>query len=144
MPVQRRLGDRAPAEAGDHVVHARRQAGQREPDVLADDAARADGERLLEHDDALRVAERLTHLVERIRAEALDAERADRARPRSRSSSTTSSIVPEHRAERDDDRLGVLGPVGAQEPARVAAERRARSRPRSPGSRRAPASAWRA
>jgi hypothetical protein len=65
--VQRALGDRAAAEAGDRVVNARRQRGERQADVLADDSARADRERLLDDDDPLRVAERLPDLVERIR-----------------------------------------------------------------------------
>ena len=38
-----------------------------------------------------------------------------------------------HRAERDDDRLGVLGAVGADEPARVAAELRLRTPRRAAG-----------
>ena len=42
--------------------------------------------------------------------------------PRSRRSSMTSSERAEHRAERDDDGLGVLEPVAAHEPTGVAAE----------------------
>ena len=121
--AQRRLRDRAAAEAGDDGRAVQLDAGQRHPHVRADDAADADGERLLEHDDLPRVLQRVADRVERERAERRDAERADR-------DALLAQLVDglldraEHRAERDDDRLGALGPVGPHEPSGAAAERR--------------------
>ena len=56
--VQRGLGDRPSAEARDHRVAVQLDAGERHAHVRRDDPADADGERLLEHDHALGVAER--------------------------------------------------------------------------------------
>ena len=124
---QRRLGDRPAAEPRDHGRHVRPE-GLRAPRRTSsdDDPADAGGERLLEHDDAAGVAERLAHLVHRPRPEGLDPDRADLH-------AVLAHLVdvvldrPEHRAERDDDRLGVLGAVAAHEAAGAAAERRSKS-----------------
>ena len=56
--AQRALRDRPAAEAGDDVVDGSVDAREREPDVLADDPADADRERLLDDDDPPRVAQR--------------------------------------------------------------------------------------
>ena len=119
--VQRGLGDRTPSETGDDVIDRQREARQREPHVLADDAADADRERLLQHDHAPGALERLAHLRERVRAEALDGETSDRF-------ALLAQLVhdvldrPQHRAEGDDDRLRVLGAVAAHQPAGGPAE----------------------
>ncbi len=77
MRSQRRLGDGAPAEAGDHGVAVQLQAGQRQPHVGRDDAAQADREALLQHDHALGALQRGAHRGQRERAERVDAEHAD-------------------------------------------------------------------
>ena len=119
--VERALGDRAAPEPGDDVVDGRRQAREGEPNVLADDAAEADRERLLEHDDPLGVAERLAHLLERVRPEGLDADGPDL---RSLLAQLVDDVLdrPEHRPERDHDRLRVGAAVRADQAAGVPPE----------------------
>ena len=106
------------------------------PHVRRDDAADADRERLLEHDDALarwpsaartassgngrkRLDRRRAPIAHALVAQLVD-DVLDRA---------------EHRAERDDDRLGVLGAVArARGRPDVAAERRVELARRAAGS----------
>ena len=83
--------------------------------------AGADGERLLHHHHPLRLGQRVAHLVERERAEALEGDGADR-------DALVAHLVDhvldraQHRAERQHQRLGVVGAVAAHEPAGGAAE----------------------
>ena len=93
QPAQRRLRDRAPAETRDHRVAVQLDAGERHADVGRDDPADAHGERLLEHEHALCVAERGAHRVQREWPERRDPE-APIFTPCSRISSTVSLIVP--------------------------------------------------
>src|SRR3990172_4328972 len=120
--VERRRRDRPPAETADDVVHHGLEPGKGVAHVLADDPAGADGERLLEHDDPPRMGERGAHLLERVRAEALEPDGAD-------ADALLAQLVDdvldraEHRAEREDDGLGVLAPVATHEAPRRATER---------------------
>ena len=92
--VERTLRDRPAAQPGDDVVDGHGQTGQCEANVLAYDAARSDRERLLDHDHLLRVrrARSGSRLPARGGSTRHPARR--RSRPASRSSSTTSWIVP--------------------------------------------------
>ena len=141
--AQRRAGDRPAAEPRHHVVHLDRQPAGRVPGVLADDPARAHGERLLQDDHPAGVLQRLAHLGDRPRPEAGDAQGADR-RPFVPQGVHDLLDGAQHRPERDDDGVRVLGPVRLQQPAGVPAEVAAGSPRRSPGSRRGRPSAWRA
>ena len=137
------LGDRPPAEAGDDRVAVQLDAGERHADVGRDDPADADGERLLEHDHALGVPKRGAERLKRKRAERRDPDDADR-------DALLAQLIDgvldraEHRAERYDDRLGVLAAIGAEQPAGVAPERLLKVGGDLRGSAPAPASAWRA
>ena len=91
--AQRRARDRAAAQAGDHRVALELDARQRLAHAVGHDAAQADGEALLQHDDALGVLQRLAQRGERERPERADAT-APIATPSSRISSTTSFMVP--------------------------------------------------
>ena len=120
--AQRLAGDRAPAEPGDHRAAAERGcAVQRLVDVGGDDPAAPDRQRLLEDHHAAGAGERLADLVEREGAERLDAEGAD-------PDAALAQLIdhrldrPQNRAERDDDRVGALGPVAAQQAAGGTAE----------------------
>ena len=88
--VQRPLRHRAAAEPCDHIVDVGLPG--RETDVLSDDAADADGERPLDHDDAGRGGECLSDLLVWPRPEAAHADRAHAMA--FEAESTTSSIVP--------------------------------------------------
>jgi hypothetical protein len=102
--------------------------GERHPQVRGDDAAAAGRERPLEHDQAAPAAvaaERLAHRLGGERAEGGDAERAD---PQAVVAEFVDRVLDraEHRAEGDNDQLGVIGAVGAHEPAAVAPRPRRR------------------
>ena len=116
------LGDRAAAEPGDHRVAVRagcptapcgrwRRRSRRAPTASAFSSTTTRS--------ALR--ERRAHLLEREGPKRLDAERAD-------ADALVAQLVDhvldraQHRAQRDHDRLGVVGPVAAQQAAGVAAE----------------------
>ena len=119
--AQRGGGDRPAAEAGDHGVAVQVEPGERHPHVGGDDPADADRQRLLQHDHALGALQRRPHLLHREGPERLDRQRADR-------DALVAQLVdrvldrPQHRAEGDDDGLGVLVEVAADQPAGGAAE----------------------
>ena len=97
-------------------------AGGRQAHVLAQDAARPHGDGAVENDHARNSAKRPAYLVNRPRPVAGHAEGADR-------DTLVAQLVDDvgeraqHRAQGDDDHLGVGGAVGPQEAARVAPER---------------------
>ena len=78
--------------------------------------------------------ERRADLLQRERPERLDPERAD-ADPLLAQLVDHLLDRPQHRAERDDDRLGVLGAVGARPARPTSRPKAARTRPRSRGIR---------
>ncbi len=127
---QRGPRDRAAAEPGDHRVALQLDPGQRLAHAVGDDAAQADGEALLEHDDALRVGERVAQRGQRERAERADRHRPDR-------DPIGAHLVDDllhgavDRTQRHDDRLGVGGAVIADEAARSRARTASRTRPRA-------------
>ena len=92
--VQRRLRDRAAAEAGDDVVDVGRQPGQRRRTFWPTIPPIADGERLLEHDDPRRRAPSAARTSSSGNGRKHLMPSAPIRTPWSRSSSTTSSIVP--------------------------------------------------
>src|SRR6185436_20456314 len=74
---ERRLGDRASAQAGDDRVAVQLQAREGETDIGRDDAAKAHAEALFDDDDALSTLQRPANRRERERTVRLDAEHAD-------------------------------------------------------------------
>ena len=141
QPAQGAPGDRPAAESGDDVVDDRGQPRQREPDVLADDAARADGERLLDHDHALGSPE-ASRTSSRGHGRKHLIETAPIFTPCSRSSSTTSSIVPSTEPSATTIVSASSMRYAANSPPE-AGRSAPRSRRRSAGSRPAPASGLR-
>ena len=149
QPAQRCLGDRPPAEARDHRVGVG-------PDTsggwMPASAAWTSVETIPPMPTAsafsstttrLAPAERRAHGVERERAEGRDPDDADL---HALLAQLIDGVLDraEHRAERDDDRLGVVG-VDRSGSVRRSRVRTRRGTPRrSRGSARAPASAWRA
>ena len=121
--MQRLLGDRTAAQAGDDGVVEDLDAVHRGADVGGQDAADADGKGLLQHHYALLAAESLAHGFEREGAEGDDAEDADLV---AGFTHFVDGVLDraEHRAHGDDDGVGVVHAVAADEAARVAAEER--------------------
>ena len=119
--VSEAAGDRAPTEPRDDGVAVEHDARQRLAYSIGDDAAQAYRQAFFKHDDALGVLQRLAQRGERERAERADGDRTDaRAALAHLIDDFLNGAV--HRAERDHDRLRVLGAVGSDESAGVAAE----------------------
>ncbi len=95
--------------------------GQCHPHVGRDDAADADGERSLQHHDPLCALQRIPHRFERERSERGDAQHAD-LHPGSPELVDSVLDRAQHRAERDDDGVRILGPVMPDQAAGVPAE----------------------
>ena len=91
-------------------------------DIVGELAAHADRDALLHHDDVLGAGQRVAQRLDRERPEGNDDDEAD-------ADVFLAHLVDgvldgaAHRAHRDHQHVGVLGAIGAQQPAGLAAER---------------------
>ena len=98
-----------------------RQVAQGEIDIVGERSAHADRDALLDHDDVARAHQRVAQRLDRERPERYQRDQAD-------AEAVVAHLVDgvldgaAHRAHGDDQHFGILGAIGAQQPAAVAAE----------------------